>query len=505
MWTLYDWLEKQGLAPAAKIEDGQPMIEGVKLHIPLEETKNDAEVWAVESGFATEGSSTLLRFQQDQILLPRTNLAVIHNQVLDAFRFYNDWEKELLLCMLDSSNLQNLLDVAHRVFKRPMFIKSDSSLVYAITKEYDESVHPDWARMQDNILKLQADFNAVKTVSLDSQYQATFTETYPCIRQSPFYCGEVLHANVWLKERRICEIVTISHGRSFNPGDTHLMNFFAQIVQRVIQANFPLYQPHSGIATFFIDMLKTESFDALNLAAVLKTLNWHENDELIVLCAAIQARYNTPILNVLREKFTEQLRHSCSFSYLGDVICIANTAKEGGVTHIIQKAEKIIPREIFTWGASYEFYGLENVPAYYRQAHLVLMTAQQNSEPYNTMHQIALKMMSYQIQSIPDFATYIHPDISRLRETDRTSNSHYSDTLFQYLLCGGNLTDAANNLGLHRNSLIYRVNKIRDMISSNLDDPEHRKILLISFLFENSDSMGGKLPPNPHAHTTVED
>jgi DNA-binding PucR family transcriptional regulator len=181
--------------------------------------------------------------------------------------------------------------------------------------------------------------------------------------------------------------------------------------------------------------------------------------------------------------------------------------KGGGIERVIQQAEKIIPREIFTWGASYEFYGLENFPAYYRQAHLVLMTAQQNGEPYNTMHQIALKMMSYQIQNIPDFATYIHPDISRLHEMDRAGNSHYAETLFQYLLCGGNLTDTANNLGLHRNSLIYRVNRIRDMIGSNLDDPEHRKILLMSFLFESDDGMGenDKLPPNPHDRVTARD
>jgi|GEM_PF-2508232 len=488
MWTLYDWLEKKGLSPVARITEGQPLIEGVKLHIPLEEAKNSAEILSVEDGFTAETGDTLIRFHQDQILLPHAGLAIVHNQVSDALRFYNDWEKDLLLCMLDSTNLQSLLDIAHRVFKRPMFIKSDSSMVYAITKEYDDSVHPDWARMRDNTLGLQADFNAVKEVSLDSRYQATFEETYPCIRQSPFYRGEVLHANVWLKGHRICEIVTISHEQPFNPGDTHLMNFFVQIVGRVIQANFPLYQPHSGVATFFIGILKTESFDALNLAVVLKTLNWHANDELVVLCAGTQARYNTPVLNVLREKLAGQLGYACAFSHEGNVICVANTTKAGGIEQVIEQAEKTIPREIFTWGTSYEFYGLENTPAYYRQAHLVFMTAQQNNEQYHTMHQIALKMMSNQIQGIPDFAIYIHPDIRRLHETDRTNNTHHAETLFRYLLCGGNLTDTANHLGLHRNTLIYRINRIRAIISSNLDNQEHRKILLLSFLFENDDN-----------------
>lgn len=121
----------------------------------------------------------------------------------------------------------------------------------------------------------------------------------------------------------------------------------------------------------------------------------------------------------------------------------------------------------------------------YRQSHLVLMLAQQENKPHYTMQQVALKMMHRQIRGLPDYDSYIHPDIRRLREADRAGNSNYVGTLFQYLLCGGNTTDTANSLGLHRNSLIYRINRIRDIIESDLDKALHRKLLLMSFLFES--------------------
>lgn len=486
MWTLYDWLEKQGMEPLAKITDGQPLIEGVRFYIPQEESGENAEVLAAEEKFTAQGFHTVLRFGQDQILLPCANAAAVHNQALQAFHFFHNWEKELLLCMLDRKNLQDLLNIAHRAFQRPMFIKSDGSWIYAITREYDKNVHPVWALMHDNLLEDRAEFNSVKAVSLDPEYQTVFKDKHPGIYKSPYYSGEVLHANIWLGERRIGEIIAIAHGKPFNPGDTHLMSFFTQTVQRVIQEDSPLYLSYSGISAFFMDILETKSFDIVSSSAVLHTLGWLKDDELVVICIAIQASHDTPVLSVMREKFVDQFKYGCAFSYLGHVICIANTRKAGGIDPIIQQAEKLIPHEIFTWGASYEFCGLENFAAYYRQALCVLLLARQDKKPYYTMHEVAFKMMTGQIQNLPDFDAYIHPDIRRLREADEKGNSHYVNTLFQYLLCGGNMTDTANILGLHRNSLIYRINRICDIIGSDLNNTRQRRLLLMSFLFGSS-------------------
>jgi purine catabolism regulator len=49
-----------------------------------------------------------------------------------------------------------------------------------------------------------------------------------------------------------------------------------------------------------------------------------------------------------------------------------------------------------------------------------------------------------------------------------------------FFACNGNFSEAARRLGLHRNSLIYRVKRIRDLLSRDLEDPEHRLALQLA-------------------------
>ena len=49
-----------------------------------------------------------------------------------------------------------------------------------------------------------------------------------------------------------------------------------------------------------------------------------------------------------------------------------------------------------------------------------------------------------------------------------------------YLLHGGNCTDTARSLGIPRNTLLYRIGRIQQMISGNLEQVDDRRRLLIS-------------------------
>lgn len=53
-------------------------------------------------------------------------------------------------------------------------------------------------------------------------------------------------------------------------------------------------------------------------------------------------------------------------------------------------------------------------------------------------------------------------------------------TLDAFFACNGNLSEAARRLDLHRNSLIYRVNRIRELLGHDLEDPELRLTLQLA-------------------------
>jgi purine catabolism regulator len=54
------------------------------------------------------------------------------------------------------------------------------------------------------------------------------------------------------------------------------------------------------------------------------------------------------------------------------------------------------------------------------------------------------------------------------------------ETLEAFFACNGNSARAAEKLHLHRNSLLYRLNQVRDLLGQDLDDPETRLALQLA-------------------------
>jgi DNA-binding PucR family transcriptional regulator len=63
---------------------------------------------------------------------------------------------------------------------------------------------------------------------------------------------------------------------------------------------------------------------------------------------------------------------------------------------------------------------------------------------------------------------------------DRQRNSDLVRTLTQYLECGGSYDRTAAALFVHRSTLKYRLQQIRDITGYNLSDPDTRFTLQLS-------------------------
>ncbi|MBR2188291.1 MAG: helix-turn-helix domain-containing protein [Eubacterium sp.] len=76
---------------------------------------------------------------------------------------------------------------------------------------------------------------------------------------------------------------------------------------------------------------------------------------------------------------------------------------------------------------------------------------------------------------------YLSPNLIKLQEQDRQTGTHLFETLRVYLLENGNIKNTAEKLYLHRNTVIYRMGKIRQITNLDLDDARIRFLLLVSY------------------------
>ena len=75
----------------------------------------------------------------------------------------------------------------------------------------------------------------------------------------------------------------------------------------------------------------------------------------------------------------------------------------------------------------------------------------------------------------------IHPALYRLKEVDREHGTSYYETLRVYLECERSLSETAKQLFIHRNTLLYRLDKLCGETGLRLDDADQRLHLRISF------------------------
>ena len=76
---------------------------------------------------------------------------------------------------------------------------------------------------------------------------------------------------------------------------------------------------------------------------------------------------------------------------------------------------------------------------------------------------------------------FVHPSLMRLARYDRDHGTELMDTLFIYLQNACNTQRAAKMLNLHKNTLLYRMGRIREILGCNLSSGEDQFMLQLSY------------------------
>ena len=75
---------------------------------------------------------------------------------------------------------------------------------------------------------------------------------------------------------------------------------------------------------------------------------------------------------------------------------------------------------------------------------------------------------------------FVLPAVRAIGERDREDGTLYCLTLYTYLICHHSLRETCERLYTHRNTVLYRVRRMREDFSLPIDDPEQHLPLLLS-------------------------
>ncbi|WP_434796678.1 PucR family transcriptional regulator [Terrisporobacter vanillatitrophus] len=134
-------------------------------------------------------------------------------------------------------------------------------------------------------------------------------------------------------------------------------------------------------------------------------------------------------------------------------------------------------------GLSDLYHGFENSSKYYIQANATLMLGKIFNDNHSLLlySDYSLYHMLHICHNSISIDTFLNDAINYLRKYDYKNNTSYYDTLYSYLLNNCSIIETSRSLFIHRNTLIYRINKIIELTNIDLKNPTERLHLLLSY------------------------
>ena len=99
----------------------------------------------------------------------------------------------------------------------------------------------------------------------------------------------------------------------------------------------------------------------------------------------------------------------------------------------------------------------------------------------------ALAHAVHRLQRDRDVSTALGYVLTPLRRYDRRHNGDLVRTLLAYLEVGGSVAGTADRLFLHRNSVLYRLQRIEEVSGLDLRQPGLRRLLLVAIAIAQPD------------------
>ncbi len=205
-------------------------------------------------------------------------------------------------------------------------------------------------------------------------------------------------------------------------------------------------------------------------------------------CLVIESAKSTSSVNLfhIRNDFESVFANTKTVLYNGEIVVIFCLPEGKEISN--EKYEEITElcrRNSVYAGISNQFSALSQLFDYYKQAVRAIEVGIENKEEpglsiYNHYYREHMAKVFFQNEK---FEVFCHPKMKILIRHDEEHKSNLAYTLYMYLLNERNYVSTAKGLFIHRNTLLYRLKKIEQIISVSYDDPDERLYMIQSYEF----------------------
>ena len=467
MWMIAQRLERY--QPKCAIVDGQNRISGFRFISGEGKPEFDPEYLYLSLDSDTE--SAVLCNGPDMMMLQGRDINEILNDLLGVFEFYNGWETALWEAASRKS-FQQIIDLGESVLHNPMILADRDGAILAMTGVYcDEDINEFWVECRETGC-IPTAIAGAPTRTPDGRI-APWTAT-PQIFRMPDGTQTI---GCFLEDRgTILGGLSLWEYRSgISPSDVGVIQVICEVLRSAFEEAVSPAPTRSSEAIIG-DLLSGVQIEEPLLSRL--ELRCRRPWQLLVIGNPFR---DDPVWKRNLLKKLQREAASCIPLIYGDHVVMLLSEADG--RELIGRLLREKDRSVYTAVLSQPFDDLHLLAERYAQTRFAMEQIGDRPGVYDG-HRFGLDYLLLQLSGQSQRRSLTHPAVKKLKDYDEAHGTELLESLYQYLLHERSLQKGAQAMYVHKNSFLYRIQKIRALTGLDLDDPTERLYLLLSCRME---------------------
>jgi hypothetical protein len=413
----------------------------------------------------------------DMLFLDADDVNQVHNRILDGFEHYNNWSDMLNEKLKTVYSLQDMLNDSKAIFDSAIALADTSFYNYANIR-FEERVNTDpeaVSVLRDKTITL----DTIMTLNQDKRIRVYNPQTYIIdIPESGICCAV---RNLFFRVQHRGWLVTVPEKREIpqSRGALDLQDELGDIIERWME-HHQTQNELSERASVFLQILEDGNMSDDEAYRRIESLNWTRNDEMQIY--VFQQEADRMFLFDALERKLEQLGNAYTVNYEGNLALTLNRSMTE-ISLFENELGKVLENVKHVCGRSPAFADILQLKPNYELAKVANIYGKADN---NRIKDIESALLPYGFTLIVKNASIglMHPALKRIKEYDEAHSTQLYETLDVYLQFERNYVKSAKALFIHRNTLLYRIERISELTGVDLESPEVRLYLLMSFKIE---------------------
>lgn len=398
------------------------------------------------------------------------NMDRLFQKIMNIQASYENWNQSMLLAIIHHRHIGEFLEIAAQKLTNPIALFDNSMTTIAKAGEFlKPSKGTIWEKIGDMGYAL-AEFFTVQEQRELANRALTAKEPYiyhPAIDKEHTYAS----SNIWIGGKLYGSLGTVDINSPLSDGQLSIISHVTESLKLYFQNNEVYMHIAENDTNYINNLIEGLSIDEKVAAYHLGRIDWKIHDNYYVLTFSCPVPFATPIESVSYVKHVSQwFPNSPVIVYRNAIVLILRNKDYPIKTHIErERLEQLLDSREMKCGVSACFSDFMQLKYYYVQSSFAVeYTNGQEDTILQFYENCQREHIIHLLQEKADLQSFCHPRILALWNSKEEGNRELVHCLYSYLINGRSLALTSKSMYLHRNTLIYRINKMSNILEMDL-------------------------------------